>query len=193
MKRVCVFCGSNAGSRPEYADAARAVGRTLAKRGLGVVFGGGNVGLMAEVANAAIVEGGEVIGIIPAALVEKELAHAGVTELQVVSSMHERKARMAELSDAFIALPGGWGTLEELFEMVTWAQLGFHGKPVGLLNVLGFYDRLMQFLDHAVDEGFLQAKHRALLLPGDSIEALLDAFAGYRPVHEEKWIDRRTL
>ncbi len=193
MKRVCVFCGSNAGSRPEYADAARAVGRTLAKRGLGVVFGGGNVGLMAEVANAAIVEGGEVIGIIPGALVEKELAHAGVTELQVVSSMHERKARMAELSDAFIALPGGWGTLEELFEMVTWAQLGFHGKPVGLLNVLGFYDGMLRFLDHAVAEGFLKAKHRALLLPGDSIEALLEAFARYQPVHEEKWIDRKTL
>lgn len=193
MKRVCVFCGSNAGSCPEYADAARAVGRTLAKRGLGVVFGGGNVGLMAEVANAAIVEGGEVIGIIPGALVEKELAHAGVTELQVVSSMHERKARMAELSDAFIALPGGWGTLEELFEMVTWAQLGFHGKPVGLLNVLGFYDGMLRFLDHAVAEGFLKAKHRALLLPGDSIEALLEAFARYQPVHEEKWIDRKTL
>ncbi len=193
MRRVCVFCGSNAGVRPEYADAARAVGRTLAARGLGLVFGGGNVGLMAEVANAALAQGGKVIGIIPDVLVLKELGHAGVTELHVVPSMHERKARMTELSDAFIALPGGLGTLEELFETLTWGQLGFHEKPVGLLNVLGYYDVLLRFLDHAVAEGFLKAKHRALLLPGDSTEALLDAFARYQPPREEKWIDRKTL
>ena len=193
MKRVCVFCGSNPGSRPEYARAARAVGRLLVKRGLGLVFGGGNVGLMAEVAGAAMAEGGEVIGIIPGALVEKELAHAGVTELQVVSSMHERKARMADLSDGFIALPGGWGTLEELFEMVTWAQLGFHEKPVGLLNVLGFYDGLLRFLDLAVDEGFLKAKHRALLLVADSPEALIEAFERTRAPGDAKWIDREAL
>jgi uncharacterized protein (TIGR00730 family) len=193
MKRVCVFCGSNPGARPEYAEAARSVGRTLAKRGLGVVFGGGSVGLMAETANAALAEGGQVIGIIPGVLVEKELAHTGVTELRVVESMHERKAMMAELSDAFIALPGGWGTLEELFETVTWAQLGFHEKPVGLLNVLGYYDGLLRFLDQAVEAGFLKAEHRALLLLGDSPEALLDTFASYRAPREGKWIDRKAL
>lgn len=193
MKRVCVFCGSNAGARVEYTGAARAVGRILAKRGLGVVFGGGNVGLMAEVANAALAEGGKVIGIIPGVLVEKELAHTGVTDLRVVESMHERKAMMADLSDAFIALPGGWGTLEELFETVTWAQLGFHEKPVGLLNVRGYYDGMLRFLDHAVAEGFLKAKHRALLLVQDTPEALLDAFARYEPPREGKWIDRKAL
>ncbi len=193
MKRVCVFCGSNAGARVEYTGAARAVGRILAKRGLGVVFGGGNVGLMAEVANAALAEGGKVIGIIPGVLVEKELAHTGVTDLRVVESMHERKAMMADLSDAFIALPGGWGTLEELFETVTWAQLGFHEKPVGLLNVRGYYDGMLRFLDHAVAEGFLKAKHRALLLVHDTPEALLDAFARYEPPREGKWIDRKAL
>lgn len=193
MKRVCVFCGSNPGARSEYAEAARSVGRILAKRGLGVVFGGGNVGLMAQVASAALAEGGKVIGVIPGVLVEKELAHTGVTDLRVVDSMHERKAMMADLSDAFIALPGGWGTLEELFETVTWAQLGFHEKPVGLLNVLGFYDGLLRFLDHAVAEGFLKAKHRALLLVGDSPEALLDAFDLYRAPREEKWIGREAL
>jgi uncharacterized protein (TIGR00730 family) len=190
VKRICVFCASKLGARPEYAEAARDLGRTLAARGLAIVCGAGGVGLMNELSNAALTAGGEVIGVIPHALVERELAHKGLTELRVVDSMHERKALMADLADAFIALPGGYGTLEELLEIVTWAQLGLHEKPCGLLNVGGYYVRLQQFLDHAGSERFLKPEHRALLLVGESSTDLLAQFEAYVPPAVEKWIGR---
>lgn len=190
MKRLCVFCGSSPGADPRYGEAADAVGRILAERGLGLVYGGGNVGLMGRVADAALAAGGEVIGVIPNALVSKEVAHEGLTRLDVVGSMHERKARMAELSDAFVALPGGVGTLEEMFEILTWSQLGLHAKPCGLLDVAGYFRPLLAFLDHAVAERFLKEKHRALLLAGESIDDLLDRFATWRAPKLDKWIDR---
>lgn len=164
MRRICVFCGSSAGARPAYARSARALGELLASRGIDVVYGGGAVGLMGELADAALVAGGKVIGVIPDALVAMEVAHDRLTELHVVRSMHERKALMAELSDAFVALPGGLGTLEELFEVLTWAQLGLHPKPCGLVDVEGFYAPLLACLDHAVVEGFVRPENRALVL-----------------------------
>lgn len=190
MKRICVFCASKLGAQPRYAEAARDLGRTLAERGLAIVCGAGGVGLMNELANAALDRGGEVIGVIPHALVERELAHEGLTELRVVDSMHERKALMADLADGFIALPGGYGTFEELLEIVTWAQLGLHEKPCGLLNVVGYYVRLQQFLDHAVRERFLEPEHRALLLVGESPTDLLAQFEAYVPPPVERWIGR---
>jgi uncharacterized protein (TIGR00730 family) len=177
LRRICVFCGSRSGLGDAYVTAARALGRTLAERGLAVVYGGGNVGLMGELADAALAGGGEVIGVIPEALVRKEVAHTGLTELRVVASMHERKAQMADLSDAFIALPGGMGTFEELFEILTWAQLGLHEKPCGLLDVCGYFAPLCELLDHAVAEGFVDARHRRLLLHSTSSDELLTAFA----------------
>jgi hypothetical protein len=164
VRRICVFCGSSAGARPAYARSARALGELLASRGIDVVYGGGAVGLMGELADAALVAGGKVIGVIPDALVAMEVAHDRLTELHVVRSMHERKALMAELSDAFVALPGGLGTLEELFEVLTWAQLGLHPKPCGLVDVEGFYAPLLACLDHAVVEGFVRPENRALVL-----------------------------
>ncbi|MHC4549440.1 MAG: LOG family protein [Planctomycetota bacterium] len=190
MKRVCVFCGSNAGRRPAFVEAAHELGRLLARRGLGVVFGAGGIGLMRELADAVLAEGGEIIGVIPHALVERELAHAGVTDLRVVDSMHERKALMVELADGFLALPGGYGTFEELLEIVTWAQLGLHRSPCGLLNVRGYFDRLLQFLDHAVEERFLKPEHRALLLVGNTPEDLLARFEAHVPPDVERWIER---
>ncbi len=178
LKRVCVYCGSQAGRSAAHRDVARAVGQALARRGIAVVYGGGQVGLMGVVAEAALAEGGRVIGIIPERLLEREVAHREVTELYVTRTMHERKARMMELSDAFVALPGGIGTLDELFEIWTWRQLGYHAKPVGLLNVAGYYDRLLSFLDHAVQEGFLTPDCRALLRAETSFEALLAGLAG---------------
>lgn len=174
MKRICVFCGANAGSCPVFADAARALGAALAARGLGLVYGGGNVGLMGTVADAALAAGGEVIGVIPATLVQRELAHEGLSALHVVGSMHERKALMADLSDAFVAMPGGYGTLDEFFEVLTWAQLDLHRKPSGLLNVEGYFDHLLRFLDRAVDEGLLQARNRGMFVVGTDPSALLD-------------------
>lgn len=179
LVRVCVFCGSKHGAAAAYTMAARKVGRTLAERGLGLVYGGGDVGLMGEVANAALEAGGEVVGIIPEFMAGPEVAHAGLTHLEVVSSMHERKARMAVWADAFLALPGGWGTLEELFEVITWAQLGLHAKPVGLLDVRGFYDDLLAFLDGAVTEGFLKPQHRRLLHADSDIDRLLDTLVAH--------------
>ncbi len=164
MKRICVFCGSNSGVRSEYAEAARALAAVLAEHKLGIVYGGGNVGLMGVLADAALDRGGEVIGVIPELLVAKEVAHHGVTELRIVQTMHERKALMNALSDAFIALPGGFGTLDEFFEVLTWSQLGFHGKPCALLNVAGYYDRMLAMLDHAVAEGLLRPAHRELVI-----------------------------
>ena len=192
MNRICVFCGSSPGARPAYQDAARQLGELLARRGLGLVYGGGNVGLMGVVADAALAAGGEVDGVIPDHLQQRELGHEGVSRLHIVGSMHERKALMADLADGFIALPGGIGTLEELAEIFTWSQLGLHEKPLGLLDVDGYYRRLVGFLDHAVDEEFLHPEHRALLLSDDEPEPLLDALSAWRPVPVDKWLDRDT-
>lgn len=179
MKRICVYCGANPGNRSKYRDGARQLGRLLAGRGLGLVYGGATVGLMGVLADAALEAGAEVIGIIPEALMGQEVAHFGLTDLKVVTSMHERKALMAAMSDGFIALPGGLGTLEETFEILTWAQLGIHAKPCGLLNVGGYFDGLVAFLDHAVDEGFIRPQHRELLMVAGQPELLLDRFEHY--------------
>jgi uncharacterized protein (TIGR00730 family) len=192
MKRVCVFCGSSPGNRDVYLEAARATGRALAERGIELVYGGGSVGLMGAVADAVLDAGGAVTGVIPRALELRELAHRRLTTLHVVGSMHERKARMAELADGFVALPGGMGTLEELAEILTWAQLGLHARPVGLLDAAGYYRPLIQFFDRAVAEGFLRPEHRRLLLVGPEPGPLLDRFAGWAPPPVERWIDDRT-
>jgi len=192
MNRICVFCGASAGKDPIYAEAARVLGRTLAERKLELVYGGGSVGLMGQLADAALAAGGRVIGVIPEVLRIRELAHRSLTELQVVGSMHERKARMAELSDGFLALPGGMGTLEELSEVLTWAQLGLHARPVGLLDVAGYYRPLVQFFDQAVSAGFLRPTHRRLLLVGDRPAALLDQLATWRAPVLERVIDRAS-
>jgi uncharacterized protein (TIGR00730 family) len=181
LKRVCVFCGSNVGTRPAYVDAARRLAAELVERRLGLVYGGGQVGLMGTLADAALAHGGEVIGVIPGPLASRELAHPGLTEMRIVASMHERKATMASLVDGFIALPGGLGTLEETLEILTWAQLGIHRKPVGLLNVEGYYDGLLRFLSHAVREEFVRPEYFALLLFGDTPAELLDRFAAWEP------------
>ncbi len=190
MKYVCVFCGSSMGLRPAYKLAAQAMGETLAGRGIGLVYGGGNVGLMGVVADATLAAGGEVIGVIPEFLVAKEIAHTGLTKLHVVSSMHERKALMAELSDAFVALPGGYGTLEEFCEILTWSQLGLHHKPQGLLNIEGYYQPLLRLFDQAVTEQFLKPELRSLVLEAPDPEQLLDLMANYRPQTVDKWIKR---
>ncbi|HEU4454061.1 MAG TPA: TIGR00730 family Rossman fold protein [Longimicrobium sp.] len=188
IERVCVFCGSNPGARPVYAEAARALGRTLAERGIGLVYGGAHVGLMGAVADTVLAAGGEAIGVIPHSLVEREVAHGGLSELHVVNSMHERKALMADLAGAFIALPGGYGTLDELCEILTWSQLGLHPKPVGLLNVEGYFDPLLALFDRAVAEGFLPPAHRGLALDDTDPARLLDRFAAYEPPATGKWI-----
>jgi uncharacterized protein (TIGR00730 family) len=193
MRRICVYCGSNAGARPAYAAAARGLARACAARGLGLVYGGGNVGLMGVLADAAMELGSEVIGVIPRALADQEVAHTGITKLEVVGSMHERKARMAELADAFLALPGGLGTLEELFEAWTWTQLGFHAKPCGLLDVDGYYGPLVGFLERSVAEGFLRSEHRAALLVGTDPAELLGGLAAWRAAPRGKWLDREAL
>ena len=190
MKRICVFCGSSAGAKPSYLATARDFGRELAARELGLVYGGSSVGLMGALADGALAAGAEVTGVIPRALEVKELAHRGVTRLEVVASMHERKARMAELADGFVALPGGMGTLEELAEILTWAQLGLHRKPCALLDVAGYWGPLVVFFDHAVQERFLRAEHRANLLVGAEPAALLDAMERWHPALQERWIGR---
>jgi uncharacterized protein (TIGR00730 family) len=189
MKRVCVYCGSSPGNRPDYADLARELGRTLAARGLGLVYGGGHVGLMGTLADAVLAAGGEVTGIIPQRLVDAEVAHHGLTSLEIVGSMHERKARMAELADAFIALPGGFGTLDELFEILTWAQLGLHGKPCGLIDFDGYYAPLVTWADSAVRAGFVRSAHRKLLMVDTDIARLLDRLADHDPTPVSKWAD----
>jgi uncharacterized protein (TIGR00730 family) len=173
MMRLCVFCGSSKGTNPVYADAARRLGEQMAARGLGLVYGGGHIGLMGILADAVLAGGGEAIGVIPRALVERELAHGRLTVLHVVDTMHQRKALMADLADGFAALPGGFGTGDELFEILTWAQLGLHGKPIGLLNTAGFFDPLLAWLDRGVSEGFLRSEHRTLLHVADEEDALL--------------------
>ncbi len=190
MRRLCVFCGSKKGDRPEYAESARRLGQLLAERKLELVFGGGHIGLMGVLADAVLDAGGTAIGVIPQALVDKELAHSGLTRLHVVATMHERKAVMADLSDCFIALPGGFGTADELFEILTWAQLGLHSKPIGLLNTAGFFDSLCAWLDRTVREGFLKPKHRGMLLEADNPEQLLDRLLQYQTIETlPKWID----
>jgi uncharacterized protein (TIGR00730 family) len=189
MRRLCVFCGSSAGSRPEYREAARRLGELLADRGVGLVFGAGRVGLMGVVADAVLRGGGEAVGVIPQALVDKELAHRGLTALHVVGTMHQRKALMADLADAFAALPGGYGTADEFFEILTWAQLGLHARPIGLLNVAGFFDPLLAWVDRCVAEGFLRQEHRALLQAAGDPEELLAMLSRYRAAAETpKWI-----
>jgi hypothetical protein len=189
VRTLCVLCGSNPGRRPEYLGVARSLAETLVGRRIRVVYGGAAVGTMGVLADAALAAGGEVIGVIPQSLMDAEIAHPGLTELRVVGSMHERKAAMVALSDGFIALPGGLGTLDELAEVATWAQLGLHAKPIGLLDPLGYFDLLLRFLDNAVSERFLRAEHRALLLREAAAEPLLDAMAGWRPPVVAKWVD----
>ena len=188
LKRVCVFCGSNPGLRSEYCETASLLGEELVRRGVGLVYGGASIGCMGAVADAVLKGGGEAVGVMPSALVEKEIAHQGLSELHVVGTMHERKAMMASLADGFIALPGGMGTLEEIFEVVTWAQLGLHPKPCGLLNVAGYYERLRAFLDHVRDEQFMKAEHRDVLLVADTPAELLDSMGAYTAPSVNKWI-----
>lgn len=190
MKRVCVFCGSSSGARPEYRAAAEALGKELVRRATALVYGGGKVGLMGVLADAVLRAGGEVTGVIPESLMGLEVAHLGLTKLHVVGSMHERKALMADLADAFVALPGGFGTLEEFCEALTWSQLGIHAKPCGVLNVSGYFTPLLAMFDLAVQERFLNAENRALVLAGESPPELLDALTSWQSVPVEKWLDR---
>lgn len=190
LRSICVFCGASPGATPIYQESAEALGRYLAENDIQLVYGGGAVGLMGMVANAALAAGGEVIGIIPQSLKDAEVGHSGLTRLEVVDGMHARKARMAELSDAFIALPGGLGTLEELFEVWTWGQLGYHGKPLGLLEVNGFFDPLLTFLDHLVQERFVRQPHRDMLQRAASPAELVSALAAWKPLAAPKWVDR---
>ena len=189
LRRLCVYAGSNPGARPEYAAAAAALAQRMAARGIGLVYGGGKVGLMGVLADTILGAGGEAIGVMPQALVNREIAHTGLTELAVVDSMHERKARMAELSDGFVAVPGGVGTLEELVEVFTWRQLGIHAKPCGVLDVADFYAGLSGLLDHMVREGFLRAESRAGLVSASEPGALLERLEAWEPVAVTKWLD----
>ena len=190
LRRVCVFCASSPGARPDYGAVATAVGQLLAAEGIGLVYGGGAVGLMGIVADAALGAGGEVIGVIPDDLFAREVGHGGVTDLRVVDSMHERKQLMFDLSDGFIALPGGLGTLEEMFEVLTWAQLGMHAKPIAVLDTAAYYRPLLGFLDQAVEERLVTPAHRAMLLEGDDPRGVLAAMRAYEPPTVAKWIDR---
>jgi uncharacterized protein (TIGR00730 family) len=189
MRRICVFTGSSSGVRPEYRSAAEDWGRLLAERGIGLVYGGARVGLMGAVADATLAAGGEVIGVIPSALVTKEIAHNALTDLRVVSSMHERKAMMADLADAFVALPGGWGTLEEFFEALTWAQLGLHRKPCGLLNAQGYFDGLLAFLAHSIDQGFVRPEYAAMIAVAGAPTELLERLRRTTAPPVPKWLD----
>ncbi len=193
MKNICVYCGSSSGLSPEYIDYATVLAKELVTRNIGLVYGGASVGIMGKIANTVLDGGGEVIGVIPQSLVDKEVSHTGLTELKVVNTMHERKAIMAELSDGFMALPGGLGTIEELFEVLTWSQLGFHKKPCSLLNIKQYYNSLLLFLDHAVEEQFIKPIHREMLLIEDDPSKLLDAMEEYNPPAVDKWIGRNEI
>ncbi|MGE4474595.1 MAG: TIGR00730 family Rossman fold protein [Stutzerimonas sp.] len=190
LRSICVFCGASTGTDPVYREAAAAMGRTLAEQGIALVYGGGAVGLMGVVADAALAAGGEVIGIIPQSLKDAEIGHPGLTRLEIVDGMHARKARMAELADAFIAMPGGLGTLEELFEVWTWGQLGYHAKPMGLLDTNHFYAKLSHFLDHLVAEAFVRPQYREMLQRGDTPDALLERLRAWQPTVTAKWSER---
>ncbi len=192
MKRLCVFCGSSPGADPAFADAAISLGRTLGLSGIELVYGGGNVGLMGILADAVLESGGRVIGVIPQFLLAKELGHRGVTDLRIVGSMHERKALMADLSDGFLALPGGFGTLDEFCEILTWAQLGLHSKPCGLLNVAGFYDPFLAQIDRAVHDRLVRAEHRNLIHVDDDVDGLLARMNHQKPIETPKWMDREV-
>jgi uncharacterized protein (TIGR00730 family) len=192
LSSVCVFCGSNGGADPVYLETATEVGRTLAERGLRLVYGGGKVGMMGAIADGALAAGGDVVGVIPQQIFDLEIGHEGLGDLRVVGSMHERKALMAELADAFVALPGGIGTFEELFEVYTWAQLGLHRKPLGLLDIAGYYAPLETMLDHAVEQRFLRPETRAMLVRDDSLDGLLARFAAWEAPGLPKWIDRNA-
>ena len=194
VQSACIFCGSSPGARPVYTEATEDLGTLLVQNGITLVFGGATVGLMGRLADTVVSEGGEAIGVIPQALVDREIAHLGLTELHVVDTMHERKQRMADLSDAFVALPGGLGTLDELFEIYTWAQLGMHSKPIGLLNVEGYFDGLTSFLEHAVAERFVRADHREMLIVEEEPAPMLERLASFDPASlTPKWIDRRDV
>ena len=192
-RNLCVFCGSSLGARPAYDQAARQLGRELVRRGIGLVYGGGNVGLMGVLADTVLEAGGQVVGVIPKALMAREVGHRGLPDLRVVKSMHERKALMAELADGFVAMPGGMGTLEEFFEVTTWAQLGFHSKPCALLNVNGYFDPLLRLLDHAVAEGFIRPKYRALVGVAPDVHTLLDGLGRRRARREKRVLDKQAL
>lgn len=193
MKQIAIFCGSSKGSLPIYMEAAFSIGQKLTKRKIGIVYGGAAVGLMGAVADGALSEGGNVIGVLPIFLKEKEIEHTRLSELILTSSMHERKAKMLELCDGVIALPGGFGTLEELFEVLTWAQLGLHHKPIGILNLNGFYDHLLQLLEHMVAEGFLKGVNKNMLLVSTQIDSLLDQMDQYQAPKISKWINEKTV
>ena len=193
IRRLAVFCGSNPGARADYSNGARSLAKLLCERGIGVVYGGSSVGLMAVLAGTMVEDGGEVTGVIPRMLVEREVANTALADLRIVESMHERKALMAELADGFIALPGGVGTLEEFFEIWTWGQLGMHEKPCGLLNVAGYFDPLLTFLDRAVDERFVRPVHRGMVIVESDPEMLLQRFAEYEPPRVVKWLNAGTI
>lgn len=193
MTRLAVYCGSSPGADPAYAAAARALGAEMAARGIGLVFGGGHVGLMGAIADAVLEAGGEVIGVIPTALRDKELAHQGCTELHVVSTMHERKSLMADFAKGFIAMPGGFGTFDEIFEMLTWGQLGYHTRPCGFLNVAGYYDALFAFLDRCVEARFVTRVHREMIITASDPAELLDLMAEFEAPDQAKWLDRFDL
>jgi len=188
IKRICVYCGSNPGRLPIYREAAAELGRELVRRDIGLVYGGASIGVMGAVADAVLKDGGEVTGVIPQGLATREVAHTNLSELIVVTSMHERKAMMAELADGFVALPGGWGTFEEIFEILTWAQLGIHHKPCGLLNVANYFDHLALFLQHAMDEQFVREAYKAMIIMEQQPGLLLDRFTHYQPPQVRKWI-----
>ena len=193
MNSVCVYCGSSFGNSPGFREAAVQLGQELAHRKLTLIYGGASIGIMGVIANAVLENGGKVIGVIPKVLAKKEVAHHGLTELKIVHSMHDRKAQMAELSDAFIALPGGLGTLEELFEILTWAQLGLHQKPCALLNVEHYYDNLIRFLDHSVEQQFVKLAHRAMLMIDDNPQTLIDKLLTYQAPLVERWLSQSTI
>ncbi len=193
IKRLCVYCGSNYGSRPEYNQAARELARVMVNKNIGLVYGGASIGVMGEIADAFLKEGGEVIGVIPKGLLVREAAHTSITELREVNTMHERKAMMAELSDGFIALPGGLGTIEEFFEIWTWAQLGMHQKPCGLLNAGQYYDKLIEFIDHAVSERFIKEVYRSMVFVEDQPHILLQKFESYEAPDVARWIDQKGI
>ncbi|HYH12973.1 MAG TPA: TIGR00730 family Rossman fold protein [Thermomicrobiales bacterium] len=187
MKSVCVFCASNVGNDPAFIDVTKRLGAAIAERGIRLVYGGGHVGLMGVIADTVLAGGGEVVGVMPRSLVEREIAHTGLTELHISDSMHDRKATMERLSEGFIALPGGFGTLDEFCEIVTWAQLGYHAKPIGMLDANGYFDALRSFFDHTVDAGFVRPAHRSLILDAGTPEELLDLMATWQPTYAVKW------